>query len=86
MGMEMNIKTQSLKQALRLIRSGRGLCDVTRSGLAGCPVGGWAETAQARSRMIDALPVRSARAYSVDDIITALYAEDSAGRWQYRQH
>lgn len=78
-------RKQSLRQAIQLIRSGRGLQEVTRCGIGGCPVGGWAETEQAMRRVSEELPLRSERSYSVDELISALYYVDAAGRYQYRE-
>lgn len=82
--MKTKTRKQSLAQAIRLVRSGRGLHGVTRCGLAGCPVGGWPETVQAISRMDDELPFRAERSYTVYDLIEALYEEDHTGRYVYR--
>lgn len=54
------------------------------SGLVGCPVGGWAETTQARRRLIDELPWRAERTYSVDDVIAEYLEIDHACRYQLR--
>ena len=77
-------KKQTLAQAVALVRTSRGLHDVTRCGLGGCPVGGWPETEQAIGRIEEALPLRSERSYTVDNIIGALYEIDHAGRYRYR--
>ena len=53
--------------------------------LLGCPEGGWPETAQARREILDALPARTARAYSVQNYIDAVYSIDGAGRYVLRE-
>lgn len=50
--------------------------------LTGCPAGGWSETSQAIARIRDALPLSVARAYSIWQLIDALYRVDHAGRYQ----
>ncbi len=72
---------QSLRQTVSLVRSGRLRVD----GLAGCPVGGWAETAQAMRRIEDELPHRSQRSYTLAQIVDALYAVDHADRYRPRE-
>ena len=76
----MKARKQGLRGALQAIR--RGKLDITRCGLAGCPVGGWPETRQAMSRIEDELP--RDRTYTVQQIVDAVYTEDHAGRWQLR--
>lgn len=75
---------QSLKQAVKLVRTGKGLHGVTRCGLDGCPVGGWPETQQALHCMVDELPHREERSYTVHDLIAELYDVDHADRYRYR--
>ncbi len=73
-------RRQSIKAALRDETIRRAL-----SGLIGCPAGGWAETSQARRRLVDELPVRSLRSYSADELISAALELDHADRYQWRQ-
>lgn len=47
-------------------------------GLDGCPVGGWAETAQAMSRIRDELP----EGYRLSDVLRALTTLDHADRYR----
>jgi len=47
-------------------------------GLDGCPVGGWAETEQARRRLAEALPYN----ISVRDFVGVAYIEDATGRYR----
>jgi hypothetical protein len=75
---------QSLTQALALFRSGKGLQGITRCGLAGCPVGGWPETEQAKRRIADELPPRAMRSYTVDDVVGELYSVNHANRYEYQ--
>jgi hypothetical protein len=72
---------ETLKQALYLFSCGKR---IIRCGLAGCPEGGWAQTEQARAQLLDELPLRSERAYTVDEFISAAYELDHAGRYQVR--
>jgi hypothetical protein len=75
---------KTLPQALATIRT-QPTCSLARAcQLDGLPVGGWGETAQARSRLVEALPWRTDRDYTADDLIAALYAIDSADRYQRR--
>lgn len=78
------MRKQTLKEATRLVRTSQGLHDVTRSGLGGCPEGGWPETQQAKRRLEDALPHRSERTYTACEIIDALYTVNNMGRYEYR--
>jgi len=73
-------RKQTLKQAVKLALAGD--LPVMRCGLAGCPVGGWAETQQAMTRIADELPRE--RGYKLEDLIDALYTVDSAGRYEVR--
>lgn len=75
---------QTLTEAVELVRTNRGLHNVTRCGLGGCPVGGWAETQQAIRRITEELPMPNERSYTTHELIDALYEVDSAGRYQYR--
>lgn len=54
------------------------------AGLVGCPVGGWAETAQAMRTLIDELPRRSDRAWRVYDLIDRCLCVDASGRYRWR--
>lgn len=47
---------------------------VRRCGLGGCPEGGWGETEQARHRIVEVLPHRTERSFTVDEVIDSLYA------------
>jgi hypothetical protein len=53
-------------------------------GLDGCPVGGWPETRQARSRLGEALPLRSERLYTVGDLVSFAMTVDYADRYRIR--
>lgn len=75
---------QSLAQAVTLIRSGKGMRDVARCGLSGCPVGGWPETRQAMRRISEALPASDRRSYTVAQLVDAIYVVDAADRYQWR--
>ena len=74
---------QSLRSALAAVRRG-GEISRAVNGLAGCPLGGWAETQQARAAIVEALPLRIDRAYTVDDLIAACLREGHAGRYEWR--
>jgi hypothetical protein len=54
---------------------------VRSCGLAGCPVGGWAETEQAMRRIRDELPMKCDRSFTVRDVVDALYCEDHNCRY-----
>jgi hypothetical protein len=77
---------QSLNQALYLAFTGksRSLAGCITE-LAGKPVGGWAETQQAKRHIRDELPVRSMRAYTLDEFISAAYIVDSSDRYRTRE-
>jgi hypothetical protein len=75
---------QRLATAVRLIRSGKGLQDVLRAGLAGCPEGAWPETIQAWRRIQEALPFSGDRCYTTQAIVEALFRVGPDGRYQYR--
>ena len=72
-------KKETLQTCVRKFRSGE-----RRACLDGCPVGGWGETAQARSRMREELPPRDERDYVLSDVVEALYTIDHADRYRYR--
>ena len=57
---------------------------VRRCGLAGCPEGGWAETDQAWRRITEELPFRDERAFTVAEVVDALYLVDEGGRYRLR--
>ena len=77
---------QSLKQALHLAFTGKSR---TLAGcitqLSGKPVGGWPDTQQELRQIRDELPVRSMRAYTVDEFVSAAYIIDSADRYRTRE-
>lgn len=75
---------QTLKAAVELITSGRGMQDVFRCGIDGCPVGGWPETEQAMSRLCDVLPHLSERTYLAAQLVDRLYTVDHADRYRLR--
>ena len=54
------------------------------AGMVGCPVGGWAETVQAKRALIDELPLRSERNYTADELIDRALTVDFAGRYALR--
>lgn len=76
-------RRQSLACAIRRARSGesRDLARAARA-LDGCPVGGWPETEQAKRAILNDLPLRSCRSYTVDQWIAAVYRVDSADRYR----
>jgi len=84
--MSTNVETKKKTVRLRSIKAAMKSPAIRRAlgGLVGCPVGGWAETAQARRRLIDELPLRAERSYSADDLIEAALTVDHAGRYQWR--
>lgn len=68
---------QTLKQALYLIRLEKSPALARAAAyLRNCPVGGWAETAQAKRRILDELPLREARSYSLGEFIETVYKID----------
>lgn len=66
----MRIRKISLKDWLR---SEKNQELVRKCGLAGCPVGGWPQTAQAIRRIQDEIPHSEQRTFSVYSVINALY-------------
>lgn len=74
----MTHQIQTLKQALYLMTSGqsRSLLSAARS-LDGKPLGGWGDTEQARRQLRNELPLRSLRAYTVDEFVDAAYTVHS---------
>jgi hypothetical protein len=75
----MSARRQSIAAALRDRQIVRAL-----NGLVGCPVGGWAETAQAERRLVDELPRKAARTYSINELIDAALVADHADRYAWR--
>ena len=77
------MKKQSLKQALYLIETGESE-SLSRAAcyLDGCPVGGWGETTQARRQIVDELPHRELRSYTVSEFIAAVYTVDDTDRYR----
>jgi hypothetical protein len=73
-------RRESLRDRLRIIER-----DGLLGGLGGLPVGDWPETRQAKSRMIDGLPNRCDRTYTIGDLIDALYIETASGRYARRE-
>jgi hypothetical protein len=74
---------QTIKQALRSPAIRRAL-----NGL-GCPVGGWAETEQARMRVYEEMPIRELRAYTLNELVAAALVEvggsqRDTGRYDWR--
>jgi hypothetical protein len=72
---------ESLRQRLAIVRR-----DGLRCGLDGCPVGGWGETEQALRQLAEELPLRQLRAYTVHDLVQALYYVDQADRYRWRDN
>lgn len=72
-------RRQSLADAVAKVKSGAYRC-----GLDGLPEGGWAETVQARIRLLELIPSPGERSYVVDELIAAVYTIDSTGRYRYR--
>ena len=73
---------QNLKQALSLAMSGTRPYSYAATALAGCPEGGWPETEQARRQIVEYLPARSERSYTVSEFIAAAYTLDHTQRYQ----
>ena len=65
-----NMARQSLKQAKVLVKKGTLKL---RCGLAGCPVGAWPQTDQARRALANELPHSSERTYTVTEFVEAIY-------------
>jgi hypothetical protein len=53
-------------------------------GLAGCPEGGWGDTQQARQQLLEQLPLRQLRSYTLEQLIDAVYYVDSCGKYRAR--
>jgi hypothetical protein len=78
------MRRQTLKQMISQIKTGRAV-NVARalSSLEGCPDGGWAETDQAMRRLVDELPRRAERSYTLAELVTATCSVDEAtGRYR----
>lgn len=76
-------RRESLARCLRELRQGRRryLAGALR-GLAGCPVGAWAETDQAMRQVLGAMPIRMCRAYTLDDLISStMHVDTHTSRW-----
>lgn len=73
---------QTLRKAVYQCLTGRGLREALQ--LDGCPVGGWPETEQAWNVLLNALPVRDLRSYTVNEFVDAVYRVDSAHRYRAR--
>jgi hypothetical protein len=76
------MRRESLKQALKIIATGRRN---SVWALVGCPDGGWGETMQAWRRVGDDLPHRTERSYTVVQLVEALYVLDHADRYRPRE-
>ena len=76
----MRRRRESLKQRLRIIER-----DGLNCGLDGCPVGGWPETERAKRNLLDVLPSREERTYTLGELIEALYTVDHAERYRVRE-
>jgi len=75
-------RKETLRQAVKLARTGRR---PVRAGLDGCPVGGWARTQQALAGLAEELPHYTARHYTVDQLVDALYVVDHVNRYRWRE-
>jgi hypothetical protein len=53
---------------------------VHRCGLAGCPEGGWGETEAAKGRIFDELPFKDERAFTVHEVVDALFVVNKITR------
>lgn len=78
------MKKQTLVQAVHLAMSGKSKAMASALCMSGCPIGGWADTEQARRETANELPVRSLRSYTVSQFISACYAVDASDRYQMR--
>lgn len=72
-------RRQSIGAALKSANIRRAL-----GCLVGCPAGGWGETQQARRQVIEEIPHRELRSYSVDELISAALVLDHADRYRWR--
>lgn len=75
-------KKQTLIGAIKALRAGN-IKFVWE--LHGLPAGGWPETQQAIRQIEDQLPSPSARNYSVDEFIEAIYSVDKHGRYRIKE-
>lgn len=85
----MTAKVMTLRQALLSQDDtsgfGRSVNIVAaRRALNNMPVGGWAETRQARADILAMLPARADRGFTLDSFIDAAYAHGGAGRYRSR--
>lgn len=78
-------KRQTLRQALTAIDDPRSDMKYAAAALRGCPVGGWGETDQAMRQIVEILPHRSMREYSLDDFVAAAYCVDGSERYRSRE-
>lgn len=70
------MSTQTLKQAIHLATSGKSKSKslaMAASILSGCPEGAWGETRQAKQQMLELLPHRQDRDYTIEEWIEAAY-------------
>lgn len=79
---------KTLSWAQNQVRRG-GAIQAAVNGLVGCPVGGWGKTAQAMRRLCEELPTRSARSFTVWELVDSCLMEVggdrySAGRYAWR--
>lgn len=79
------MRRQNIQTAIREARTPGTDIHRAFNGVCGCPAGGWAETQQALSRLVDALPLRRHRSYTVDDIVDAVLELDHADRYQWKE-
>jgi hypothetical protein len=70
---------QTLVQAVHLALTGRSR-DLARAAwvLDGKPIGGWPETQQAWREVVNELPFRHDRSYTVDHFVDAMYERDGS--------
>jgi hypothetical protein len=74
---------QTLSQAVYLASTNQSRSLVlAANALIGCPVGGWPETVQARQRILDELPLRSQRAYTIEQWVDAVYRVDHTDHYR----
>ena len=65
---------QSLKQAVHLAKTGKSKALATAARcLHGLPEGGWPQTQQARLDILEYLPLRDMRSYTITEFIGATY-------------
>lgn len=77
---------QTLKQAVHLISTGKSR-ELSRAAAAllGQPVGGWPETQQAREHLLNELPIRQYRDYTIDQFVAAVYTVDATDHYRAAQ-